>query len=45
MGNVQNVGAMGNQLKGGREAQEFIVVRCWRKIINSNVFRQRNSMV
>ena len=44
MGNVQNVGAVGNQLKGGREAREFIVVRYWRKIINSKVFRQRNSI-
>ena len=44
MGNVGNVGAVGNQLKGGREAQEFIVVRYWRKIINSKVSRPRNSI-
>ena len=38
------MGAVGNQLKGGREAQEFIVVKYWRKIINSKVLRQRNSI-
>ena len=44
MGNVQNVGAVGNQLKREREAQDFIVVKYWRKIINSKAFRQRNSI-
>ena len=34
----------GNQVKGEREAQEFIVVKYWRKIINSKAFRQRNSI-
>ena len=44
MENVQNVGAVGNQVKGRRKTQEFIVVRYWKKIINSKVFRQRNSI-
>ena len=37
-------GSCGNQLKGEREAQEFIVVKYWKKIINSKAFRQRNSI-
>ena len=44
MGNVQNVVVVGNRLKGESEAPEFTVVRYWRKIINSKVFRQGNSI-
>ena len=44
MENVQNVAVVGNQLKGEREAPEFTVVKYWRKIIYSKVFRQGNSI-
>ena len=44
MGNVQNVEVVRNQLNGEREALEFTVVRFWRRIINSKVFRQGNNI-
>ena len=44
MRNVQNVAVVGNRLKGERKALEFTVVRYWRKIINSKVIRQENSI-
>ena len=44
MGNAKNAAVVGSRLKGEREAPEFIVVRYWRKIINSKDFRQWNSI-
>ena len=35
---------VGNQLKSEIKAPEFIVVTYWKKIINSKVFRQENSI-
>ena len=35
---------VGNRLKSERKAPEFTVVRYWRKIINSKVFWQGNSI-